>query len=507
MIADHLLILQVIVPLLAAPLCVVLRHRMLVRLFAVLVGWVVFAIAIMLLTRVLNAGTVDYNLGNWAVPWGIECRLDSLNAFVLLIVSGIAAVVLPFAPHTVKDEVSGDKQYLFFAAFLLCLTGLLGITITWDIFNMFVFLEISSLSACALISMGRSRRALTAAYQYLVMGTIGSTFILIGIGLMYMMTGTLNISDLNDRLQRLIIVNQVPMFVNQTRTVIAAFAFLTVGISIKLALFPLHAWLPNAYTFAPSMVTAFLASTATKVSFYVLLRVIFTVFGVTFAFQSMQLNTWLMPLALVGIYIASTVAIYQNNVKRLLAYSSVAQIGYMVLGLSFVSVTGLTSSIVHLFNHALMKGGLFLAMGCIMLRLGSVQLQDMKGLGRRMPLTMAAFVVGGLNLIGVPMTAGFISKWYLILAALEQGLWLVAVLSLFSSLLAVVYVWRVVEVAYFQEPERPAGGELRRLNEAPVSMLLPTWMILGASLVFGVYTEFPVGVARRAAEMLMGVGS
>ena len=537
MIEEHLPILQVVVPLLSAPTCVLLRRRWLVWAFTLLVSWLVFAISVALLTQVWQRGTLTYELGGWAAPWGIEYRIDALGAFVLLIVAGIAAVVVPFAPQILKEEVPEERQYLFYSTFLLCLTGLLGITTTGDVFNVFVFLEISSLSAYVLISMGNSRRALTAAYQYLVMGTIGSTFILIGIGLMYMMTGTLNMADLAQRLRL--------QEVNTTRTIIAAFAFLTVGISIKLALFPLHVWLPGAYTYAPSMVTAFLASTATKVSFYLLLRVIFTLFGVVFAFRDMQLDAVLMPLSLVAIFLASTVAIYQDNVKRLLAYSSVAQIGYMVLGLSFAigtdrgSVNGLTSSIVHLFNHALMKGGLFLVMGCIVLRLGSVNLQDMKGLGRRMPLTMAAFVVGGLNLIGVPLTSGFISKFYLILAALEKGLWSVAFLTLCGSLLAAVYVWRVVEVAYFQEPERTEGwegeapaepqlsqpveaqhglrppetevrhgdrGSRAKLKEAPLSMLLPTWVLLGATLVFGVYTDLPVGVARRAAEMLLEVG-
>jgi len=488
---EHLPVLQVILPLLSAPLCVVIRHRGAIRLLTLAVSWVSLAISGTLLAHVHQHGPISYELGGWAPPWGIEYRVDALNAYILLIVNMIAAIVLPYAPKSLAREVPRHKQHLFMATFMLCLSGLLGIAITGDIFNIFVFLEISSLSSYVLISMGQGRRALTAAYQYLIMGTIGGTFFLIGIGLLYMMTGTLNIADMASRIDE----------VMATRTVMAAFAFLTVGVCIKLALFPLHAWLPNAYTFAPSMITAFLAATATKVSFYLLLRILFTVFGLHYAFSTMHIGRVLLPIALLAIFIASTVAIYQTNVKRLLAYSSLAQVGYMVLGLSLAHVTdgaGLTAAILHLFNHALMKGGLFLALGCVFFSIGSVHLKDMRGIGRTMPWTMAAFVIGGLNLIGVPFTCGFISKWYLLLAALEvDALWLAA-LILISSLLAAIYIWKVIEVAYFQEPDDPTR------REAPLGMLLPVWIMMLASIVFGFYTRLPLGAAQRAAEFLLG---
>jgi multicomponent Na+:H+ antiporter subunit D len=268
-----------------------------------------------------------------------------------------------------------------------------------------------------------------------------------------------------------------------------------------MALFPLHAWLPNAYAFAPSVVTAFLAATATKVSVYVLVRFAFTVFGRVGTFAESRLDLALMGMALVAIFVCSATAIFQRNIKRMLAWSSLAQIGYMVLGVSFASVTGLTAGIVHLLNHAVTKGGLFLAMGCIALRLGSVDLDDMRGLGRRMPLTMFLWVLGGLSLVGVPVTAGFISKWYLIGAALEQDLWPIAGLVLISSLLALVYVWRVVEVAYFKAP----ADDAEPVREAPLGMLVPTCVLIGAAIWFGLSTSLTADVARQAAEALLGV--
>jgi len=487
----HLPILQVVIPLMAAPICLLLKRTQLVWLFSIIVSGLAFLISVLLLQQVMTTGVISYELGGWPAPWGIEYRIDKLNAFLLLIISAISTIVLFAAQVSISKEIPQNKQTLFYILYLLSLTGMLGIVATGDAFNVFVFLEISSLSAYALIAMGKDRRALWAAYQYLIMGTIGATFILIGIGLMYQMTGTLNMEDLSQRLPE----------VAQTRTVFTAFAFVIVGVCLKLALFPLHLWLPNAYAYAPSIVTAFFAATATKVAIYLLIRFTFSVFGLTFSFTTIPLQTLFMALGLVGIIIASTSAIYQNNIKHLFAYSSIAQIGYMIVGFSISTVTGLTATLLHLFNHALMKSAIFLALAAVMYRLGNVQLNSFHGLGRQMPLTMAAIVIGGLSLIGVPLTVGFISKWYLIIALLEQGWWPVAVLVLIGSLLAVIYVWRIVEVAYFKAPLVNAIP----VKEAPLSFLIPIWTLIVANIYFGIDTRFSVQVAQAAAQSLFGL--
>lgn len=495
MIAAHLPALQVVLPLVAAPLCVIIRHARWTWLLTLAVSWLAFAISAALTLQVLRTGPISYELGNWLAPWGIEYRVDALNAYMLLIVAGLGAIVATYALHSVAAEIERDRIYLFYAMYLLALTGLLGITITGDAFNLFVFLEISSLASYVLVSLGADRRAMVAAYRYLIMGTIGATFILIGIGLLYMATGTLNMADLARRISP----------TETSRTVLAAFGFITVGTSLKLALFPLHQWLPNAYAYAPSAVSAFLAGTATKVSIYILLRFIFTIFGVHFVFSTMPLGFIIAVLAVLAMFAASLVAIFQEDIKRMLAYSSIAQIGYIMLGIGFATTTGLTAGILHIFNHALMKGALFLALGCVFLRMRSVSLAQMHGLGRAMPFTMAAFVIGGLSLIGIPLTAGFVSKWYLVLAALEKGWWPVAALVVLSSLLAVVYVWRVVEAAYFHPVPKRADGQA--VAEAPWSMLLPLWVIAGANVFFGIETSASVGIARKAAAFLLGSGS
>ena len=194
-IALHLPALQVVIPLISAPLAVLVRRADAAFLIVTAASWAAFATAIALWLGTGDGGTISYAIGSWPPPWGIEYRVDRLSSFILLIVSGMAAITLPYSRASIEREIPREQHYLFYALFALCLTGLLGITITGDAFNIFVFLEISSLSSYVLIALGRDRRALVASYQYLIMGTIGATFIVIGIGLLYLMTGTLNPQD------------------------------------------------------------------------------------------------------------------------------------------------------------------------------------------------------------------------------------------------------------------------------------------------------------------------
>ena len=485
---EHLPVLQVIIPLVLAPFCFVMpRHTWLVAL----VGCVLSLIcSVLLLIQLLEVGVLDYFVGGWPPPWGIGLRVDLLGGFVLLLLSLIGALVVTWAHDSIESEIRDDQTNLFWCMFLLCLTGSFGIVVTGDVFNVFVFLEITSLSTYTMIALGRDRRALMASFRYLVMGTVGATFILISVGLLYMMTGTLNMADLAERLPA----------IQDTTTVRAAFAFFTVGVSLKIALFPLHQWLPNAYTYAPSAVTVFLAATSTKVSLYVLLRFFYTVFGADYVFGDLHVDYVLLPLSIAAIFVASIIAVYQEDLKRILAYSSVAQIGYMTLGISLANAQGLTAAIVHMFNHGLIKGGLFLAVGGLCLRIGSTRLSDLRGAGRTMPWTMGAIVVGGCALIGVPLTAGFVSKWYLVIAALEKDMWYVAVAIFAASIIAAAYVWRVIEHLYFQQGDAEAST-LR--SEVPLYMLLPTWLLIAMLIWLGIDTDLTVGIAERAAQSLV----
>ncbi|MEO8124784.1 MAG: monovalent cation/H+ antiporter subunit D family protein, partial [Burkholderiales bacterium] len=448
------------------------------------------AIAIAIHWEVQAHGVLSYALGSWAPPWGIEYRVDRLSSFVLLLISSIAAVVLPYSRASIEAEIEPQQHYLFYTMFALCLTGLLGMTITGDAFNIFVFLEVSSLSTYVMVALANDRRALLAAYQYLIMGTIGATFIVIGVGLLYLMTGTLNLADMAHRLAPL----------RGTRPVLAALAFLTVGISLKAAVFPLHQWLPNAYAYAPSAVSAFVAATATKVALYVLMRYYFTVFGEAQVFQRLPMQEMLLVLALAGMFGASTVAIFQTDMKRLFAYSSVAQVGYIILGLSFGTVTGLSAGIVHLFNHGVTKGAIFMLLGAVTAAVGGVSLTRIQGLARTMPAACMGIVICGLSLIGVPGTAGFISKWVLVQAAIERGQWWLVFVIVLSSLLAIVYVWRFVEAAYFGEPPADAHPAVK----VRWQLVAPSAVLVAATVYFGIDSSFTLGSATAAASQLFG---
>ena len=229
---------------------------------------------------VSDGSEIGYQLGGWEPPFGIEYRIDALNALIMTLISGIAVVTLPYALKSLHHHVAEKHHTLLYSCFMLTMVGLMGVCITGDAFNIFVFLEISSLSTYVLVALGaeKDRRALSAAYDYLILGTIGATFFVIGLGLIYMATGTLNMVDLAERLSTM----------ESNRTVRSAFAFIVIGLGLKLAIYPLHRWLPGAYTYAPSAVSAFLAATATKVAIYAVLRFMMSVFSIKFGFEQIR---------------------------------------------------------------------------------------------------------------------------------------------------------------------------------------------------------------------------
>jgi multicomponent Na+:H+ antiporter subunit D len=463
-----------------------------ITLFATAVS---FFISLSVLNTVMTDGRISYHIGGWEPPWGIEYVVDYLSAFVLVIVSFISFVMSVYAKSSIELELNKDRITAFYSIYMLFVTGLMGIVITGDIFNLYVFLEISSLAGYALVAVGRHREAVVASYNYLILGTVAATFILLGVGYLYMATGTLNMADLRERLPE----------IYSSRVVLTAFAFFTVGLSLKLALFPLHAWLPNAYTYAPSVVSAVMSAVTTKVGAYALFRIMFTVFKVEFSLEVVPVASILIILAFVAIIVGSVLAISQTNIKRMLAYSSVAQIGYIVLGAAIANQTAMTGGLMHILNHALMKGALFLVVGIVIYRTGIEEIAGLKGMGKKLPLSMAAFTVGGLSMIGIPLTVGFVSKWYIAIGALMADMWYLIPVIIMSSLLTAVYFWRIIDSIYFQKAEE-YGPQIQKIEgpEAPAGMLIPTVILAGLCIFFGIAAFIPVSMVQKAVSMLLG---
>lgn len=494
---DHLPILVVLVPLFVAPLLAMLPARgNLAWGVTLITSLLTFGVAVGIASLVLDQGELLYELGNWPVPFGIGLAVGPFSALMLLVITGASLAALAWGRASMNTEVGHEHQTLLYSCWLLALAGLIGITITGDAFNVFVFMEISSLASYVLVANGPKRQALTASFKYLVTGTLGATFYLIGVGYLYMMTGTLNLADMAARVGE----------VSDTMPVLIASGFLLMGLALKAALFPMHAWMPNAYQYAPTPVTVFFAACSTKVALFVLIRFDFLVLQPNLGELAGMFAAFLIPLCVAGFLIGSTVAIFERDLKRMLGYSSVAQIGYILLAVALASSAGTTAAVVHMFNHALMKAALFMAVGCFVLRYGTSNLDQLAGAGKTMPFTMLAFVLAGLSLIGVPLTAGFISKWLLIQALLETGTMgiVLTVLVLVSSLLAVVYVWKVVEVAYFREPGKAVSEKTQSRPEAPLAMSLLLWLLVAANFYFGIDSSLPLSLGQMEAGEFFG---
>ncbi len=429
--------------------------------------------SVLVLIRVLGEGTIRYTVGNWTPPYGIELVVDPLAALMLVLVSSVALVATVSALKSVERELAG-QEHLFFTLYMILIAGLLGIVMTGDAFNLYVLLEITSITTYGLIAMGPGRAPLSS-FNYIIMGSIGACFYLLGVGYLYILTGSLNMAD---------IASLIPT-INGTVAIATAFAFLSVGLWIKMALFPLHGWLPNAYSHAPTGAGTLIAPLMTKVTVYLMIRVMYSVVSMDWIIglhQGIQpILVWVASLAIVC---ASALALAQRDLKRMLTYIIVAEVGYMVGGVWLGNDQGLTGSILHILNDAVMTLCLFLAASAIVYRTGSLSFDSLKGLYRKMPVTMAAFTLGAFSMIGVPPTCGFFSKWYLILGGVEAGQWAYVAALVFSSLVNAVLFFRLIEIAYFRS-EDSHGQEAVQINEAPVSMLNPLVLSAVALIVIG----------------------
>jgi multicomponent Na+:H+ antiporter subunit D len=402
------------------------------------------------LVRVTADGPITHDLGGWPPPVGIEYVLDPLSAYLATIISLIGLLIAIYPVHAAFD-LRPPRGAPLYPLMLLLLSGLMGVVLSGDLFHLFVFLEVYAISTYALVSLG-GNRAVFASLRYLLLGTLGSGLYLLGVGFVYFATGTLNMADAASLLPA----------VSDSPTILGALALIVLGLGLKMALFPLHVWLPDAHSYSPPGVAALLAAVQVKAGAYALVRILYDVFGPSY------LGTGGLPVGLAltwfgaaGIVAGSVLAIRQTDIKRMLAYSTVAQLGYIGLGIGLGTPLALVGALLHVLNHALMKSGLFLVAGGIIQQTGLKTISRFAGLGSRMPWTMAGFAIVASSMVGIPPTAGFFSKFYLVWATVDAGSWVLASVIVGSSVLTLAYFIRLFEQIFVLEPAEEVVARAR----------------------------------------------
>lgn len=489
--SSHFPILIVIIPLAAATLTPFIGRwrKKACSYWAILAAFISLIMCGVLIVKVYQSGPISYHLGGWAPPYGIEIFFDELSA-ATFVIAFLTLLILLFSIRYVEKALDPEKIPFYYTLFLLCVGGMMGFSVTGDLFNLFVFMEILSLSSYALVAISGEKIAEMASFKYLLVGAISSLCILLGIAFLYSITGSLNMNDIALRLKDTPFIRVAGM----------ALALFLVGFGVKAAIFPLHIWLPDAHGSAPSPISALLSGLAVKIGILGILRTIplFTRYG---ALNLAPTNVVLSWMAVISIVIGAFFALFQDDIKLMLAYSTISNIGYIVLGISLGSFEALTGGIVHVFNHALIKVGLFLAAGAIIHQTGYRKLSELRGVGRRMPITMGAMSIGVISIVGIPPTNGFICKWLIALGAIKAGQPIFAVALLFGALFIFAYYIKIVNAAYFREPT----VELSEVKEAPTSMLGPIVILALGCLVMGFLAQFPLVFIKPAALRLLGL--
>ncbi|WP_408958011.1 proton-conducting transporter membrane subunit [Natrinema sp. 74] len=452
---DLLLPLLIVVPLLAAtlPIALGLRYDRTGWGVAALATTGLFAAAVALASVVFADGEVTHELGGYEPAFGIQLVADEFSVLIVLLVTAVAAGVLAYTRR------GGPRGNTFYTAYLLLVGGLLGISLTGDVFNLFVFLEITSIATYALVASGDGPESAVAALKYLILGTVAASMYLIGVAFLLMATGTLNMVAL---------ATQIPA-AERPLLIRAGFGFITVGFATKVAQWPLHTWQPSAYQQAPDGATPLIAALVSTASAYAFGRLIVTVFGVDYLAGMGNAAAIVLTIGCVSVLAGTVLAVIQTRVKRMLAYSSVSQFGLVIAAYGVViaggSETAFVGATIHLLGHGLLKAGLFLSAALVATSHGARTVDEYAGLAKRRPIVAGAMAVLLLALVGVPPGVGFVGKWYIALGAVQSQLWPVAAVIFLSTMLTLAYAARLLEKMYFTPPtvetsrSRPAATD------------------------------------------------
>ena len=396
-----------------------------------------FCGALCVLSDVIRHGAYTYTVGGWRAPYGIELVVDPLAAVMLVLVSLVALLSSGVAVPTVFKSMP-NKTHLFFALYLIHVAGMLGMVLSGDAFNMYVLLEIVSITSYGLVAMGNGP-ALFASINYIMMGTVGACFYLLGVGYLYVCTGSLNMGH----------IAQLLPSAGSQMSVIAAFCFIILGLLIKMGFFPLHSWLPNAYSSAPRAAGALLAPLMTKVMIYLMIRFAYSVFSFDFVTASLPFfRDALIGMSSIGVIVCSVMAYRQNNFVRMFTYVIIAEVCYMTGSLWIGSRMSLYGTVFHIFNDSLMTLSVFCIANIFFYCEKRLNLKDFKNIFDTMPFVACMFVLCALSIIGIPPFCGFFSKWYLLLGGLESHRYFYVASLLFSSITNMLIFARFIQMAF-----------------------------------------------------------
>ncbi|MDF2531905.1 MAG: shaD, partial [Clostridia bacterium] len=369
-------------------------------------------LSVLTLQHVEQTGAFFYKVGHFEAPWGNELKIGYLESIMSIMFTAIAALITWASFYSVDYEIKEKKIKLYYTLCGMLLASLLGILYSNDIFNCFVFIELSSIAACGIVVVKDKKENIKAGIKYLILSSLGSGLVLMGIAFLYSITGNLNMDYIHQELMK--------VSGQYHNTLIISLGLFTVGLGVKSAMFPLHMWLPDAHTYAPSTSSALLSALVLKAYIILYIKIIYRVFGIEIV-NSLQVLEIVLILGAVGMIFGSILAIMQKDLKRMIAYSSVAQIGYIFFGIGLGNVLGLTAAIFHIISHALTKSALFLVAGNIIDKIHSKEISKLKGIGIEMPITLGIFVVSALSMVGIPLFAGFNSKWNFALAIIDSN--------------------------------------------------------------------------------------
>ncbi|HOK56805.1 MAG TPA: proton-conducting transporter membrane subunit [bacterium] len=408
-----------------------------------------------------------YHIGGWKAPFGIVLVLDGLSCLLLIIINLISFMATLFSINYIEKRFTSKLRY--YSLFLLMVGGMNGTVLSGDLFNLFVFMEIASIASYALVGFGCQASELEASFKYLVMGTVSGLFVLYGVALLYGKTGTLNIADVARILRDIPYDNLIGF----------AFVLIISGFMIKSALVPFHAWLPDAHPSAPAPISSMLSGVVIKaLGVYVICRLIFNLFGFT-----PLLSQILVSLGVISMIVGVCLALLQWDLKRLLAYHSISQIGYVFVGIGLGTPLGILGGIFHLFNHSLFKSLLFLDSGSIEYETGTRDLNKMGLLYKKMPITSFSTLVASLSISGIPPFNGFWSKLIIILAAIKAGRPVIALWAVIGSILTLSSFTKVLRYAIYGKGEKFDKSKLEKIKEVPDTMIVPL-IILSILCIF-----------------------